>query len=173
MRELFTNTFLRGAVAIVGGYALAAQFVQADALIEFLSVVLLALAVGVAVGYTPGLYKAARTNALDYANLLITGIVLGMVATAFLRTNILFWYNGGQPSWLLTHHLLGMSLLWHIVACVLHLLAPEAVDGAIPRRRWLVMGGMVSAGMFAAGSITLLDPDWSDIVRAIEPYVPR
>lgn len=112
--------------------------------------------------------KKAEPERTDY---LIVGIWLSFLSNAFQSLQGIVGRMGGLPSWWLNNDLIAPTLAASVIAAVLHVSAPGAVDGVVPRRNRIAMGVSFGIAVLLMGSLTLAQPDISPWLDRVRPYI--
>lgn len=137
-------------VAVVGWHAAwgaVALATDAAGLIEVLNGLLLAVACGVCIAFFTNMWEALRAERPRSDQILVAGIWWSWLAIVEQRVWSMVWRGLGTPLWLansdLTTHFVSVALL----AGLMHLAGPEAIDGRVPARQWVRIGAIVAAGI--------------------------
>lgn len=155
LRDILKSRVVWTALALVAAYWIAAFFVKSTILIPALNFVLIAVAIAVMFAYAPSILDALRRNNIDRVTQLTIGIVLAWIAAIMLRS----WAAAIRITdydWMRDSPFVGFCIYLTILAGVLHLTPPGAIDGRIPRRNWVILGIAVGAGLLAAGILLVL-----------------
>ena len=127
-----------------GAVALATR---APALIELLNGLVLAVGCGVCVAFLANAGEAMRAERPRADQILVAGIWWSWFAVIEQRVWSVVWRGLGTPMWLansdFTTHFVSIALL----AGLMHLAGPEAIDGRVPARQWVRIGLIVAAGL--------------------------
>ncbi len=125
----------------------AALVTDATPLIEVLNGLLLAVACGVCVAFFPTMWEALRARRPRADQILVAGIWWSWLAVVEQRVWSIAWRGLGTPMWLVnsdvTTHFVSVALL----AGLMHLAGPEAIDGRVPARQWVRIGVIASGGI--------------------------
>lgn len=121
-------------------WALAAILLRPVSFILVENAVLISIGVGVSVAYAPYALDALRATFPSQAQLLALGIWLAWVAIAGERVYSLIGRALGKDIGFFNTSLHTGLIFLTAIGGACHLLAPEAVDGVIPRRAWVRMG---------------------------------
>ncbi len=135
-------------------YAILALVMDAPTLILLLNGIAMSASAGVCVAYAPVLGTAMLARSPSRGDLLAAGIwfislsVFGQRGLSYVARDLALpeVYN---TDWL-------TLVLFHaIVGHLLHLWAPGAAAGRMPKRRWVTGGAVVALGIFAAFLIAI------------------
>lgn len=159
------------AAALFALYWVVAWAVPNGPLMEGLHAVRVAICLVVVVAYAPVCLEALAQDRIGRVEQLSLGITIGWGATLGGGLWSLLWRLAGQPAWMVNSDLNGFFLWVTILGAVLHVTAPGAVDGTVPRRTWIVTGLALGAGALAAAAILVRRPDVAALVEALAPWV--
>ncbi len=139
----------RFVAGFLAAYAAVAWATYAPGLILVLNGVACSAAAGVCVAYLPVFVEAMRASHPSRGHFLGAGIflvslsILGIRVISFVARD-LGWPDVYNTDWMT------LPLSIGILGALLHLWAPEAIAGRIPRRRWVGSGITVSVGLLLA-----------------------
>lgn len=120
-------------------------------IIMALYLVLVMVAAGLAVGYFEGVWDALRARRPGMASLYTLGAFMPWVALLMLCvTAIMIRADPGQWSWLRSTPMVSGYLMTFILAGLLQMASPGALDGNVPRANWIKVGFVVGGGIIAA-----------------------
>lgn len=149
--KMWRAPLMRLLIAWHVGWGAVALFTDASPLIDFLNLLILPAALGVVVAFAPMVIEALTSPVLRKGDILSLGIWLSWVSIIEQRTWSITWVLMGRPAWWVTTdfstHFFALTLL----ASILHLAGPEAIEGRVPTRQWIRIGVMVGAGSLACG----------------------
>ena len=147
MGKLLQGRLLRVVAASALLYAVASWSIPAPHLILILNGLLLSVGSGIAVAYAP-IIGTALVNAMpSKGEYLIVGIFFSWLSVFGYRGLSIVGRDFGHPEVFNstpTTFLFSMSLM----SGMLHLWAPNAVMGRLPRKRWVTTGIVVALGLF-------------------------
>ena len=149
IRALVRSRIVRTALALVAAYWMAAFFMPAVLLIQTLNYVLIAVAFAVTVAYLPDVLYAIRMDRIDRVAQLSLGIALSWTAVIINRS----WVAAiriADTEWMRTSPVIGFYIFLSVLAGVLHITAPGAIDGDIPRRNQIILGLAIGLGVLIA-----------------------
>lgn len=129
-------------------YLLVALFVPYKALIQFLNVCTLSVAVAIVITYAPAWVATLKKEHMDGPDALSLGIGCCWLAEIGLRFWSLLWHGLNQPEWMQTSYVLPLLLTLNFLGGVQHVTAPGAVAGVIPQRNWIVLGASLGFATF-------------------------
>lgn len=141
-------------------------------LIETLRAMLLSISIAVVIAYAaPAVSAMLDKRRPDLVAQLTLGIALGWAATAFQSTWSLIYRLAGQPLWMQNNDLNAL-IIWSLcLAAALHITAPGAIDGRIPRRNMVSLGLAIGAGVLIVSIIMIWNPNVDGLVDAIKPWL--
>lgn len=137
------------------GLAVAASLVAAhllmptDWVIMGLYLILVMVAAGLSVGYFEGVWDAITSRRPGMASLYTVGAFLPWVALLTLCVTAII-IRTGHGEWLRSTPVISGYLTVFIVAGVLQMASPGALDGRVPRANWIKVGMVVGGGILAA-----------------------
>lgn len=162
---------LWSALALFALYWPVAWAVPNGPLLEALHTIRIAICLMVVVAYAPICLEALARDRIDRVCQLSLGITIGWGAALLSGLWLLLWRLAGQPAWMLNSDLYGFFIWVAILGAVLHVTAPGAVDGVVPRRTWILTGAAFGAGALAAVALLVLRPDIRRVVEHLEPWL--
>ena len=138
-------------IAAVAGWHVAwaglALATDAPGLIAVLNGLLFAVGCGVCVAFFATMWEAMRAARPRADQILVAGIWWSWLAVVEQRVWSMVWRGLGTPLWLansdLTTHFVSLALL----AGLMHLAGPEAIDGRVPARHWVRIGAIAAGGI--------------------------
>ena len=130
-------------------FAAAAATTSTSILILLLNDLLMSAAFGVCWAYAPLLPGALAGPSPAKGEYLGTGIFLQASSVLLLRIASLIGRDLGWPE-IYNTPMIPFALLLGLMGALLHLWAPNAVEGRIPRQRWVFSGALVAVGSFIA-----------------------
>lgn len=145
---LFSNVVWLGLVLWAGFIPFIFLFPRQE-LFEILNAIVFAIAIGVVVGYAPGVWQALKSDIRDLrsGDALQIGIAIAWLATACVFVVMWWWRLTGKESALIDHGFTAFSRWMLITAGFLHLAASGSVDGRVPLRSYLRAGIMTTIGI--------------------------
>lgn len=75
------------------------------------------------------------------------------------------------PQWLLTAEVVSPIVMLSVVAAVLHVAAPGAVDGTVPRRNRIALGVGVGIAALAVAALMAARPDIRPLIERTRPFI--
>ena len=171
LRSILRSRTLWSAAALFALYWLAAHLIPNGPLMEGLHTVRIAICLVVVVAYAPVCLEALAGGRIGRVEQLSLGITIGWGATLLAGVWSLLWRLAGQPAWMVNSDLNGFFLWVTILGAVLHVTAPGAVDGTVPRRTWILTGLAFGAGALAAAALLARRPDMAAIMDGLAPWI--
>ncbi len=145
-------------VAFAGfAFAGAAVVFSAPTLILLMNGMLLSVSSGVVVAYAPVIAGALSAPFPTRGDYLVTGIFSAWLATFFSRLLSIVARDFGHPELYNSHVMTAITALG-LLGGFCHLWAPNAVEGRVPRERWITTGILVSIGLFIAFALWSMRP---------------
>ena len=161
---LAKGRLLRLLVGAFAAYALVAWLTDAPELITIMNGIGISVAGGVCVAYAPVIPAAITRRAPTKGDLLGTGIFLVSLSVFGMRAVSVVARDLGWPGISNTDWRTAMMFTC-LLGGVLHLWAPTAAEGRIPRAHWL------STGIIVAVSLFLITVFWNLHSSAPHPLV--
>lgn len=171
MPLILRSRTLWAALLLFSLYWAVARLVPNGPLMEGLHAVRVAICAVVVAAYAPVCLEALARNRIGRVEQLSLGIVIGWGATLLSGLWSLLWRLAGQPAWMVNSDLNGFFIWAAILGAVLHVTAPGAVDGTVPRRTWTLTGLAFGAGALLAALILTRRPDVAALVEGLAPWV--
>ncbi|HEV7255743.1 MAG TPA: hypothetical protein VGN97_21915 [Mesorhizobium sp.] len=157
IRDLMGSRIVTGATLLVALFWLVAAFVPPITMIQLMNFLVLAVAIAVTVSYAPGVWRAVREDRTDRLAQLGLGITLAWVSIVLNRGwNAVMRFTHSE--WMETHIFIAFCIYLSILAATLHITAPGALDGRIPRRNLVMLG--VAVGIGVTGFTMLALSSW-------------
>ena len=170
IRFLRSNVIF-GAILLLGGYWPVAFLAPNHYTIELLRIAQAAIGVTVVTAYMPMALRALLSKNPDRVGQLSMGITLGFSSLVFSGLWFLLWRMGGQPAWMLSSEFAGFVIWMSILAGVLHVTAPGAINGMVPRRNLIILGLTMGAAVAIFLLVEWVDPDVGVIVRLVPNFM--
>lgn len=133
------------AVALVAAHLL----MPPSWIIMGLYLILVMVAAGLSVGYFEGVWDAITSRRPDMASLYTVGAFLPWAALFMLCVTAVV-IRAGQGAWLRSTPVISIYLTVFIVAGVLQMASPGALNGRVPRANWIKVGMVIGGGVLAA-----------------------
>lgn len=147
------------AMILWSSFWIIAYFVPVEYLFYLTNSLVMCLAGGILVAYYPGIKDALVRRDVSGGHWLILGIAVTWLTTMGRIGWGWMWRVLGYPEWMFNNSFLAFLTWMLATGGMLHLIAQDAIDGQIPRRNWVRLGALASAGLFLAFVIGLLyDP---------------
>lgn len=139
-----------GAVFVCG---ISMLFVPARILTDTSNVVILCLSIAIIVSYAPGAWDAAHARPVKNGDILAFGIWAAWLATGSWRIMNAAGFKFGME-WLFRSNAASLIMSFAIIGGACHVLAPDVIDGRVPRRKWIKVG--IIAGIGTALAMALI-----------------
>lgn len=114
-----------------------------------LYLILVMVSAGLTVGYAEGVWDALRTRRPGMVAIYTVGAFLPWVALFLLCVTAIV-IRTGQGEWLRSTPIISGYLVTFILAGVLQMASPGALDGKVPRANWVKVGFAIGAGVLGA-----------------------
>lgn len=117
---------------------------------ELINGMLASISFGVAVAYTPGVWRTLRKYPYEMSagHLLTLGVSVLHWAITFLFAWGWIYRIVGRPEWMIDHPLRGWLIYTLFLGGVLHLMAGDTQDAhAVPSRGWVNVGALTAGGL--------------------------
>jgi hypothetical protein len=115
-----------------------------------------------------GAFRKPEPKRSDF---LIVGIWLSFLSHWCQNLYSLAYRLAQAPEWLLTAEVVSPIVMLSMVASVLHVAAPGAVDGTVPRRNRIALGIGIGLAVFAVAVLMATRPDIRPIIDRARPYI--
>lgn len=148
------------AVTLWGGFWGIAPFFAPEYVFYIVNALGFAVAAGVTIAYLGGVKQSILRNDLDGAHYLVMGVVVAWFATGMRQAWYWAWRALDKPDWMIDHLFLAFLSWMVFTAGVLHLMAKDAISGAIPRENWLYLGVVIAVaiGLSLIGTLWFNQP---------------
>lgn len=157
--------------AIIFSYWVFAYYIPQNEFVEWLRASQLVLSLSVVAIYLHSIYDIFTTKIPTHAQQLVLGIIVAWTGSAGNAAWFLLFRTGGRPEWMLDAPMNGF-FVWMIgIGGLLHLTAPRAIDGRVPRANWLGVAVVALASIGFAYAITIAPPDARWIADFLQPYL--
>lgn len=166
---LIHSRVLQNAVILFAIFGVIAWIVPNKQLMELLHSVRSAIALAVVIAYTPICLEAVRVERLDRVHQLSLGIWLAWFATFCMGIWSLIWRLSGRPPAMSDSDINALFLTMSTLAATLHITAPGAIDGIVPRKNWIALGLAFACGMFFASLILVFNPSIAGVLDGFRP----
>lgn len=147
LEEIWRSWLGKTLYALLIVWALAAISIKPARLILIENAFVIAAGFGVSVAYAQYAFKALRAKQPTQGDMLALGIWLAWTAFAAERVYSLVGRALGKDIGFFNTSLHTGFLFLTLLAGICHLVAPEAVEGRIPRRTWVWMGWLAAGAM--------------------------
>lgn len=138
--------------------------------LEFEHIVRTSAALAVVLGYSSIFFEALLAKRPDRVQQLSTGIVLSWGSTVMMSVWSLLYRYGGRPPWMLEANIYGYFVFMQLLGAVLHITAPGAAGGGIPKKNWVSLGVAVGLASFIALVTLVYDPNVHGLVDMMSHY---
>jgi len=119
-------------------------------LFEIMNAVIFSVAIGIIVGYSPGVWISMHRplHEIRAGDALQIGIVIGWTATAIAFSVLWYWRLTGKETSAIDHGIAAFSRWMLTTAGFLHLAAAGAIDGLVPLKSYIKAGIYTGIGVF-------------------------
>jgi len=133
----------------------------------------LACSVYAAVIYVYGrdAWVAVSTPDPKRSDFLIVGIVLSFMSHFGQSAYAIAYRLADAPAWLLNAEVIAPVVILSMVAGVLHVTAPESIEGTVPRRNRYALGAFVGLAVLMLGVLLTTRPDVRPWIDRARPYI--
>ena len=153
------------------GYAVINAFVPNSDMNIAIGVLQASAATMVVYIYGKDAWQALKKREPARTDFLIVGIVLAWLSTDGQAILAVLFRLAGMPSWFVNSELYAPIRLLSVVAAVLHVSAPGAVDGLVPRRNRLAMGLGLGGAVLIVLVLLWQRPDMGPLIERTRPYI--
>lgn len=174
--------YLRVRAAFIGLFLLfvywpIAAITNNETALETLRAMQISISSVVLCSYAPEAWRILTKPFVDAEDQLILGIVLSWASVFEQGIWALLWRLSGKPIWMYDSDLNGFFVWQAIIGATLHVTAPGAVNGVVPRRNWILTGIAFGGGVLVGAMLLRYRPDADGLVRLLEgwasPYPKR
>ena len=167
---------IRGAIwmtiVLLGiGYAIINAFVPNSDMNIAIGVLQASAASMVVYIYGRDAWIAVRSKSPKRTDFLIVGIVLAWISTDGQAILAVLFRLAGMPAWFVNSEIYAPIRLLSVVAAVLHVSAPGAVDGLVPRRNRIAMGIGLGGAVLLVLALLWSRPDIGPLIERARPYI--
>jgi hypothetical protein len=162
--------YLAGIVLLIGYIIIDALMPNADMIVA-LRVLQASTAAVVVFVYAPDASAGLNAQAPEKGDFLIVGITIGFFSIMCQALYSIVFRLAGNPWWFANSDLTGLWIMASVVAAFLHLIAPGAVDGIVPRRNRMGLGVAFGFSVMAVLGILWTRPDIGPYLEIIRPYI--
>lgn len=167
---LLRNKVLWTATLISVAYWIIAPMFPPQTVLEWTNGIIVLVGIAVFASYAPGIVmKMSQSDKIDRVLQLSIGITISWAATSILRLWGLMWRKSGMPDWMQLNYVVGYLAFLTICAGVLHITAPGAVDGIVPKKNWIIVGIAIALGIGLALYSSVIDFD--SFLNLIDDYI--
>jgi len=153
------------------GYAIINAFVPNSDMNIAIGVLQASAATMVVYIYGKDAWQALKKREPARTDFLIVGIVLAWLSTDGQAILAVLFRLAGMPAWFVNSELYAPIRLLSVVAAVLHVSAPGAVDGLVPRKNRLAMGLGLGGAVLIVLVLLWQRPDMGPLIERTRPYI--
>lgn len=157
---VFSTIMLVGTVFILNFFVPNADLILAERIFQA------SVAMMVVVVYWPDARAAWRSDSPERGDYLIVGVTIGWMATFCQAMFSVIFRLAGMPMWFTNIDANSLWILMSAISGILHIVAPGAVDGVVPRRNRIVLGIGMGVAVMCICVVLWSRPDISDYVEA-------
>lgn len=148
--EIFRWRVAYSMVLAVAVYVGIAYLVPFKTMLQFLNTLTLSVAVAVVFSYAPVWISTLwTTRSLSGPEWLSLGIGATWTAEVGQRIWSIAWRGLRQPEWMTQSPAIPFMIALTLIGGVMHITAPGAVDGVVPRQNWIWLGAAVGVAVFS------------------------
>lgn len=170
IRRILRGRLLIAGVVMSAIYWLGTLATPGTSNLEFEHIARTSVALAVVLAYASIFAAALLSTRPDRVEQLSSGIVLSWVSTVLVSLWALVYRLGGKPAWMLDSDFYGYLIHLQVLGGILHITAPGAVGGGIPRRNWISLGVACGVTLFIFLMIVGFQPDARAVVNFLEHY---
>jgi hypothetical protein len=172
VRKFLASRSIRIATVCIVAFWVVLLIAPRNETIELLRITQASMAAAVAVAFSSLATYALLKIYPDRVEQMSMGVALGFFSSFGFGFWALLWRLAGKPDWMLESSVQAFWIYLSILAGALHITAPGAVDGRIPRPNKIALGTAVGAGVLVFLLLLWTVPDLSQPMEAIRPYIP-
>ncbi|NEU14705.1 hypothetical protein G3T14_21740 [Methylobacterium sp. BTF04] len=167
---------IRGAIylAVIGLFAVyqvVNAFVANADMILAVRIIACAIYAAVLYVYAPDAWTAASNRDPERGDFLIVGIWLSFAGHLGQGLYAIAYRLAEAPAWLLNAEVIAPITIVSAIAGVLHVSAPGAFKGTVPRRNRYALALALALGVLALGVLLTTRPDIKPIIDRARPYI--
>jgi len=144
------------AALLFGLFAVASVLVPFDSLYLTVTFVLVSVEVLLSLAYLPAFLMAIVSSPVRERDQLIMGIWVAWNFDLATRVWSLAYRYTDNSDWMLTTNTVTLLLFGRLLAAMLHVTAPDAIDGRVPASSWMKLGLAFLAGVVVATTLIYL-----------------
>lgn len=168
--ERIRRTIYLSVAGLLVGYQAVNAFVPNSEMILATRVLALGFYATVLYVYGPDAWRALFSRHPKRSDFLVIGIFVSFLSH-FGQSFYSILYRLAPSTWLFNSEFLAVVVQLSIVAAMLHVTAPGAVDGTVPRRNRIALGIGVGLATLAVGGVLLSRPDVAPVLDRLRPYI--
>jgi len=157
---VFATIVLVGTVFMLNFFVPNADLILAERIFQA------SVAATVVVVYWPDARAAWKSESPERGDYLIVGVTLGWCATLCQAMFSVVFRLAGMPLWFTNIDANSLWILMSAISGILHIVAPGAVDGIVPRRNRIVLGVGIGIAVMGICVVMWTRPDISVYVEA-------
>lgn len=162
-------TILLSATLLFAGYQTINAFVSNADMILATRVLALGFYATVLYVYGPDAARAVMSGT-ERTDFLVVGIWVSFLSHAGQSLYSVLYRLAPTP-WLLNSEIVSPIVLLSVIGSVLHVGAPGAVDGRVPRRNRIALGSCVGVAVCLVAAILATRPDIGPMLDRVRPYI--
>ncbi len=167
---IHSRLFWAGLILLFGYVAIDSIVPNADMILA-MRVLQAAIAGVVCYIYWPDALAAIRNRQPTMGDYLTLGIFFGWLATHCQALYSIMFRLAGSPMWLINADPIGVWISISVMAGILHVLAPEAIGGVVPRRNRVAVGSGLGIAIAVVLLVLVLRPDLGAAVEKLRPFI--
>ncbi|KQO43042.1 hypothetical protein [Methylobacterium sp. Leaf85] len=157
---VFATIVLVGTVFMLNFFVPNADLILAERIFQA------SVAATVVVVYWPDAREAWKSQSPERGDYLIVGVTIGWCATFCQAMFSVIFRLAGMPLWFTNIDANSLWILMSAISGILHIVAPGAVDGVVPRRNRIVLGAGIGVAVMGICIVLWSRPDISNYVEA-------
>jgi len=157
---VFATIVLVGTVFMLNFFVPNADLILAERIFQA------SVAATVVVVYWPDARAAWKSESPERGDYLIVGVTLGWCATLCQALFSVVFRLAGMPLWFTNIDANSLWILMSAISGILHIVAPGAVDGVVPRRNRIVLGLGMGIAVMGICVVLWTRPDISVYLEA-------
>lgn len=169
--ETIRSRVVFSSIMIIGVFLMLDVFVPDGDLIIAGRIFQASTAASVVVVYYPDARLAWKSNSPEVGDYLIVGITIGWGATFCQAMFSVIFRLAGQPWWFANADVNSLWILMSSISGWLHILAPGAVDGVVPRRNRIGLGVGIGLAVCATCLVLWSRPNIAPFLEFFRPVL--
>lgn len=167
MKHVVVSKALWVGILLVGTFWATAGYLPDEPIYEGIHSIRIIVAFVVMASYAGPFFDAFMVERLERFHYLALGVVLSWGSIAGVSLWQVAWLLSGRPEWMIYSDMNSFFVSMAVLAGALHVSAPGAAKGIIPKKNWLLIGIAIGIGIGIGVSLVILRPDLTQFSERI------